>query len=295
MKIFRNLPVLIASGLIIVAGIVFYLTLVGVQQLVPVMSAKEDLGAYSIVRQNQLSTLQLPKKAVDAQPWLLTEDEYQKLYLDEDRPLVTTSRIFKGEAIDSNRVARVPQRSFAVVLPDERVVAASTTLAGSIIGAIQPGDVVDVTSSGDAGTSVSAAKVLCITTKPNGCRGVLPASIEPSTSSGAGAIGGTSTGNDKANVSLILAVPAADAASIAGNPVTLNLNTYCGFNERGLFTNNRSDFKCQAPGDRLAAKGLAALDAAKDNADEAADDKTTTDTPNQQTTPETPAAPTTRR
>jgi hypothetical protein len=280
MKIFRNIPIMIASGLIIVAGIVFYLTLVGVQQLVPVMTATSEIPAYSTIKQGQLGTIQLPKKAVDEQPWLLTEDEYQHDYVDAKRPLVTTARIFKGEAIDTNRVARVPQRSFAVVLPDERVVAASTTLSGSVIGAVQPGDVVDISSSGDGGASVTAAKVLCITTVADGCQGVLPASINPSTAGGGSSGGGGIGANQQANVSLILAVPAGDAASVAGSTVTLNLNTYCSFNEKGLFTNNRADFKCEVPGDRLASKGLAGLEDAQTS--------DTTEPPGEKTSPTTP-------
>lgn len=285
MKIFRNIPVLIAAGLILVAGIVFYVTLVGVQQLVPVMTANEDISAYSIVREEQLKTIQLPKKAVDSQPWLLTQDEYQSNYLDKKRALVTTAKIFKGETIDANRVARSPQQSFAVVLPDERVVSASTTLAGSIVGAIQSGDVVDVSSSGNSAASVTAAKVLCITSKPDGCQGVLPSSIEPSTSGGSGTSSGAAATRDQANVSLILAVPAADAPAIAGSVVTLNLNTFCSFNERGLFTNKRSDFKCQVPGDRLAAKGVAALQAASEKSAAQAEDSAAGEQTGEGTTP----------
>ncbi len=265
MRSAKNLPIIIAAILIVVAGVIFFMAIIGVQQLVPVMVPKSDTGAYAILRPSDLTTVDVPKKAVEDQPGILTEDEYNKQYNQQGnkKTLITTARLFKDEPISQNRIAATASQSYAAVLPDERVVSVTTTMPGSVLGTIQPGDVVDVSGSGSSdSTSTSDAKVLCISSKSDGCASVLPPSVEVTAS--AESSSASSSQNGAQSVYLILAVPTADAGSLAGGSVVLSLNTYCAFDASGKFIDARENQPCDLENSDSAGLGETATGATPD-------------------------------
>lgn len=245
MKRTRNsrLPTIIVAILIIVVGIGFYQAVVLAKNEVNVVTAAHDLPAYSFVSDPELEFKPVPRGSVGDTD--LTEEEYRERY--GDNGMVLTAQVLAGQRIDEREVATGPQESFSVVLPDERVVAATTTLAGAAVGTIQAGDVVDVSTDGglDGGADVQFSKVICIANSAAGCRGVLPPGVDLSAT-------GTSEG-----ISLLLAVPSEAADSIAGKQVTLALNPFCRVDRTGHFlpTREGAEEQCAAP-DRMAAEAL---------------------------------------
>jgi hypothetical protein len=240
----NRLPIIVASILILVVGIGFYQAVVVAKDEQGVVVAKQDLAAYSFVDQAQIEFMPVPRGSIREED--VTEDEYNELYGDEG--MVLTAQVLAGQRVDEREVASGPQQSFSVVLPDERVVAASTTATGAAVGTVQAGDVVDVSSEGGlegTGPLIEFAKVICIASTPSGCQGVLPPGVDLSVSGG----------SEEGSISLLLAVPRESATTIAGQNVTLALNPFCRVDRTGHFYTTRegAEEECQA-GDRMAAE-----------------------------------------
>lgn len=252
----KIVPVIIGLVLIAIAGIGFYRAYIGVQNLDNVMVAPEDMAAFTFVTKEDLEIKAVPESSITSDD--LTEDEYDTNYVTDgvDEGTVLTDSILAGQRIDERQVAENAEQSFAVVLPDERVVAANTTVAGAALGTIRAGDVVDVSSgSGTVGTtgggSSDYAKVICIATAASQCESVLP----PGVRLGSGDSGGSSSdiGSDEAGVIVLLAVDAPDAISIAGQSVTLSLNPFCRVDRSGYFVSTREGADgCSPPSERMA-------------------------------------------
>jgi len=237
-------PAVIAGILIIVISIGFYQAVVAAKAEKNVVTAKTDLPAYSFVSDADLEFTPVPKGSITEND--ITEDEYHELY--GENGLVLTERVLAGQRIDKREVAEGPQESFSVVLPDERVVAATTTLEGAAVGTIQAGDVVDVSSEGgdmSGGGLVEFAKVICIANTPSGCAGVLPPGVDLS-ASGSGE-----------NVIVLLAVPRDSAEAVSGRQVSMALNPFCRVDRSGYFVATRegAEPECKAPG-RMASDGI---------------------------------------
>lgn len=234
-----KLPAIIVAVLILIVGIGFYQVVVLAKNETNVVTAAHDLPAYSFVSDPELEFTPVPKGSITEND--LTEEEYRELY--GDGGMVLTAQVLAGQRIDKREVAEGPQESFSVVLPDERVVAATTTLTGAAVGTIQAGNVVDVSTEGglDGGIGVEFAKVICIANSATDCQGVLPPGVDLSAS-------GSSEG-----ISLLLAVPREAADEVSGKQVTLALNPFCRVDRTGHFVPTREDGakECNA-GDRLA-------------------------------------------
>lgn len=260
----KTVPLIIAVVLIGIAGIGFYRAIVGVQNLKPVLVAPEDLAAYTFVTKEDLKVVDVPEASIT--PEDLTVEEYDERYVvdGEDRGTVLTDSVLADQRIDERQVAEDPEKSFAVVLPDERVVAANTTMTGGALGTIRAGDIVDIsTDSGTVGTesggSSSFAKVICIATDPSQCESVLPPGVRLETSQESDNVSG-----DDSDVTLLLAVAEGDASAIAGRSVTLSLNPFCRVDRNGFFISTRTDEQaaCTPPSSRLASQGVREQEAA---------------------------------
>ena len=250
-----KLPLIVGVVFIVAAGIAIFGILKGVQDSVTVMTATQNLPAYSFVDSSDLEATAVPQASVT--PNDLTEDEFVDQY---DSEIAILGPVLAGQRIDKRYIPEAKNASFAVVLPDERVVAATSTVAGAAVGTIQAGDVVDVNSessgiSSSAATS-SFAKVLCIATQPSGCQGVLPPGVKINADD---SDSGSSRSTSDSPVIVLLAVPQEDAAGISGQSVTLALDPFCRVDNSGYFFSPREadgeDFLCKAPSDRLASRG----------------------------------------
>lgn len=247
-----NLPLIISVVLILVAGVGYYKAFTGAQDLVDVVVAGTDLPPFIAVQEAQLSHVNLSSSSV--RPGDMTWQYYKEHYgsAADASQIIPVYTVVAGQVLDINVLAKSPQESFSIVLPDERVVAVTSSIAGAALGTIQPGDVVDAQTSGSGGASIVAAfaKVLCIATSSSGCRGVLPA--------GQDVIAGvkdTSYASNGGPIKLLLVVAATDANELAGKDVALSLNTQCGIDQYGYFTQARASYPCAAPSDRDASQG----------------------------------------
>lgn len=247
-----KLPAIIGTIFIIAAGIAVFMVLKGVSNDVTVMTAKNDLPAYSFVTGKDLTATQVPEASVTSDD--LTQSEFDGKYKGK---FVIASPVLSGQRIDTRTIPSADNASFSAVLPDERVVAVTATVPGAASGTIQAGDVVDATLSGvgtDTAGSASSSydKVLCVATQPSGCEGVLPPGVNINAADQS-----SQTAASDNPVLVILAVPQTDAAALAGNNVALSLNPFCQVDTDGYFFSPRSssgkDFLCQAPSDREAA------------------------------------------
>jgi hypothetical protein len=245
-------PIIIAVAVILAAGIFSFILLRGIQDNVNVVVPKEDLAAYSFVGESDVDFVGVPKASVTE--YDLTEDEFQNEYEGE---VVISAPVLSQQRID-NRYIAADSASFAVVLPDERIVAATSSVAGAAVGTIQAGDVVDINAGGglsvSEGGSSQYAKVLCIATQPSGCSAVLPPGVNINANDN-----DETTGVTQAPVIVLLATVAADASAISGQEVTLALNPFCRVDKEGYFTSPREGtgdnrFMCRAPADRLASR-----------------------------------------
>lgn len=237
MKIFKNIPVLVAAAFIIAAGIGFYLAMSSVQDLTSVMVAKAApisgergcLQPFTFLNDSNLTVVQVPKGSVNA--WDLTQDQYDAQYRNvKGHRLMLIARVCNGQRIDTQEDATANvSSSLAVAQPGEEVVAVTSTLPAAVMGLIQPGDVINVQGdSGSGGTNVPDAKVLCISGQANGCNYVMPPGQSVS-ANGSGS-GTGKTGSEVYRtlpVFMVLAVPSSDAAQIAGTDVAVALDPYC--------------------------------------------------------------------
>src|SRR5690606_5480272 len=133
--------------------------------------------------------------------------------------------------IDKRYIPKEKNASFAVTLPDERIVAVTSTIAGAAIGTVQAGDVVTVSTSSSplSGGEITSeyAKVLCITSTPSGCQGILPPTVSVNSVKLDESDGPSARGSGDKVIAL-LSVAEQDAQDLAGaSEATLTLNPFC--------------------------------------------------------------------
>lgn len=227
---------------IVCAGVAAWVAITRAQNTEEIMVAGKDLAAYSFIRSGDLKAEAVSKSSITDNN--LTKAEFE----DMKSEAVISSAFLEGQRIDTRNVLDDESSSFAVVLPDERVVAATSTVTGAAVGTIQAGDVVDINNE----DSISRfGKVICIATEPSGCKGVLPAGVTINADDS-----GDSQG--EGSVLVLLAVPAEEATSIAGKAVNLALNPFCRVDNDGFFYSPRESengqFDCTPPPGRQASR-----------------------------------------
>jgi hypothetical protein len=254
----KKLIPLIAGLFILFAGVAFYVAFQSARQLESVVVAKGNIAAYTLVSPSDISAVGVPKGSVTAND--ITWATYEKNYVKANKPLITTLQVLAGDRLDSREVAVDSQSSFDVVSADERVVAVTATIVGAGLGTINAGDVVDAQESSNGGTGgggTTFAKVICISASAAGCAGVLPPGVTLSVTGSS-----SSTTTSSSLVYVLLSVDANDAAAIAGQQVSLDLNPFCTFGSTASnvtpsqFVSARPNGpKCQAPPGRDATTG----------------------------------------
>lgn len=243
-----NFSLIAGIILILIAGVVFYSAYTSVSKQEAVMVAAERLDPYLALVEDQIRVELVASGSITDND--LTEAEYRELYADQGIPLVPLVAILDGQRIDERAIAQTAQASFSVVSPDERVVGVTATLPAAVLGTLQGGDVVDARSTEGEPLLTVFAKVICISAKSEGCRGVLPTGQDIT-----GGDDGSSPIGASQQVKVILAVPEQDAIAIAGKAVALSLNPFCRVDQSGMFVSVRIDAPCRAPADRLASQG----------------------------------------
>lgn len=254
-KLNKKVVPIAAAVLIILAGVGFYSAIQAATQPESVMVAVSNIPAFTNVQSSQLKAESVPKGSVTSED--LTQSEYQSEYIRSHKPLIVTMEILSGQRIDRRVIATSARSSFDIVSPDERVIAVTSSTAGAALGTINAGDVVDVSTSSNAGSSGGAsttfAKVICISTSVTGCAGVLPPGVSLTISS-SGSSSTTTPGQGQ--VYVLLSVAATDATALAGQNVNLALNPFCvvGSTAPGIrpdqFVSAIPNVPCQAPANR---------------------------------------------
>lgn len=247
MKNVKNLPLFAALVLIGVAAFGFFSIIRGITNNEEVMVAASTLEAYTFVNQDDLESTEVPQAAVSDD--MITRSEYEELFFDEegrDLGTVITYPFLEGQWLVEGGLSKNPENTFAVVLPDERVAAVTASATGAGLGTIRPGDVVTATkedSGGERGVVVDYSKVLCITTRANGCTDVLPGSRGQSE---------TSQEASEGSFYILLAVPKDFAPQISGSAVALTQDPFCRVGPEGQFIGD----DCDPPDDREASSGI---------------------------------------
>lgn len=242
----KTLPLIAGILLCLVAAVAFFLAFTNSRSQSNIMVAKDNISAFSYVDSSNVEASAVADSSITDND--LTEEEFQDL----GEKFAVTDSFLAGQRIDSRAIAEETS-SFGVVLPDERVVAVTSTLAGISGGLIKAGDIVDVQSGGSssdgAGDTVSGfAKVLCVALDPNECQGVIPDGVSVPR-------GDQQTGEQ---ILVILATQQDEAGLISGKEVTLSLNPFCRVDSRGYFISPRrsqgQDFVCAPDASRLASQ-----------------------------------------
>lgn len=246
-----NLPLIIAIFLIAVAGFGFYSAFRKAQDSVAVMVASNDLPPFIAIQEGGIEPVEVPRGSVTEDD--IEQSEYEALVEERGGSLIPVIIVLKGQRLNEKAIAEDPQSSFSIVLPDERVVAVTASVPGAVLGAIQPGAVVDVQTAG-RGSDVAAAsfaKVLCVAADAKQCEGVLPAGQQLTVG---GEESGVSSSNSGGPIKILLVVAADEANKIAGQNVTVSLNTFCRVDPKGYFVSVQEARRCEVPlGGRLAA------------------------------------------
>jgi Flp pilus assembly protein CpaB len=233
--------------LLIVATALFFRAYLFARNTEPIVVAASQLEPYSAVKAGEIKYENVPQASVTAND--LTQDEYEKTYQKRKLPLVVTARFLKGQRLDKREIARTAQESFAVVSPDESVVAVTTTLSGAAVGSIKPGDVVDVRAAGtanggqDSTGGANYAKVLCIASQISGCSDVIPSGVSLQSTGQTASTKSTAPTNEQP-VYVLLSVAKADARGLAGSTVALALNPFCTVDNHGVFRSVSKDHPC---------------------------------------------------
>jgi len=248
-------PLIIGVVFILLAAVGAWWAISQAQNNGEVMVAKSNISAYSFVSDAELEALSVPLSSITGDD--LTKKEFE----DMNSKAVISNPVLSGQRIDKRYVLSAENASFAAVLPDERIVAANSSVTGAAIGTIQAGDVVDVTVDGGA-LSSPFSKVLCIATEPSGCSAILPAGVDINADD-SGDSGSSSSGDQ--SVLLLLAVPTDEASAISGQSVTLALNPFCRVDNNGYFFSPRAAaageaFVCEPPDNRDASDNPDNLD-----------------------------------
>jgi Flp pilus assembly protein CpaB len=241
----KTAPLIVGIILCVVAAVAFFLALTRVRDESNIIVAKENIAAFSYVDQSNSEPVGVPKSSITEND--ITEKEFNDL----ENKFATSTSFLAGQRIDKRSIVK-GESSFGVVLPDERVVAVTSTVSGIGGGLIKPGDIVDVqigggSASGGNQTVSEFSKVLCVALDPNECQDVVPDGVKVPTSQ-----------TNSEQIMVVLATPENDAASIAGQEVTLSLNPFCRVDARGYFFSPRasegSGFRCAPDPSRLASK-----------------------------------------
>jgi len=247
-----NLTAVGAAVMIVVAGILVVAFLSAASKTTAVMTASADLSPYLSARSGQLAVTNVPAKSVTSDD--LTQAEYQSEYVAQNLSVVPLLTILSGQRIDKRAVALVPEQSFAVVLPDEAVVAVNSSLSGALNGGIKAGDIVDVILNSNSGGSGAApesnfAKVLCVGTTLADCAGVTPTAAKFTKTK---VTDSTATSGP---IKVLLAMNKDDAPQFAGQPVAFSLNPLCAFDANGFFVSTRPGkaMACTPPATRAGA------------------------------------------
>jgi hypothetical protein len=248
-----SLPLIASIALIAIAGVGYYLAFAKAQNSVSIAVANKTLQPFMAAASGDIVKAEVPKGSLGTND--LTWADYESKYANANLQVLPSLTILEGQRIDQRELSTGDQISFGIVLPDERVIAVTSSVAGADLGVVQPGAVVDVTatggSSGTDGVVSPYVKVLCISASDTGCRGVLGAGQQLSIG---GSKSSTSTSSSGGPVKILLAVPASDAIKFAGTSVSLSLNTFCSVDQSGHFVSLRTDHPCQAPAGREASK-----------------------------------------
>lgn len=188
-----------------------------------VVVPKKTIKPFQLISGSDFEQVKIAKDRSPVGKRILTAKQLQKLTKDGKKPIFSTVMLMEGAVVDEQALGSSVTGSFAVVGPGELAVAVKTSLAGSVAGTAQPGSVVIATSD----QATVNAKVICVGVSASDCRGAAPGADS-------GSAGGSQQKSDGGgDLVILLAVPAADAPSIAGATVNLALNPHCTVSDAG--------------------------------------------------------------
>lgn len=244
----RRFPLSAVLGVVLmfIAFFGIFVGINGFMKKTTIMVANGNLAAFVDAR-SHLRFQAVPTASVTSND--ITAAEYDSSY--KSQPVLPLVPVLDGQRLDKRIVAVSP---LSFVLPDERVIGVTASLAQAAGGNIRSGSVVDVQGANNGLSSASGSqfdKVLCVSQNPADCSTLVPGSTFKSSKSGGGLVsgGGSSSGP---TVYLALAVPTADALTLGGEQVSLSLDPFCAVDRNGYFVSVQPNRPCAAPQGRQA-------------------------------------------
>lgn len=221
---FSRIIVLLA-GLVFVGGLSLYLASLRPQSIT-VYEPSHAIGAYQRIKTTDFTKVKVLRDKHSAND--ITFDYLSKQLKKHGGFIYFDIAVAKGERVDSRHLRGNQLGTLSVVVaPDERVVAVSASLLGSVAGIVRPGDVVSVVG-GDGAKLAEYAKVISVGVGAAAGDGVVTSapstssSSKPSTSS-------TAASPSNGSLTLLLAVATDEAEALANSNqgVVLIYNPFC--------------------------------------------------------------------
>lgn len=243
-------PTLAASFVLaLVLGLAAAIGYSQLQSKATIYVAKREIPPYTTLTKSMFNAVKVPRNSVTAND--LTPELFDRKFGGGRNVPITRLELLAGQRVDQRALLSSTTGALAAVKSDEVVVAINTTLSGIIGGAITPGSVVDVIPS--SGGVLSQASITGNGGKPNknasqsaGAVGVADNVKVLGVGVGAAAGQNISSATDNSNVKnakdngsggnviVVLAVPAADAATVLSTPdPMLALNPHLRFDQAG--------------------------------------------------------------
>ncbi len=222
----------IVAAIVLTSALALYLGTLRAKTI-SIYEPNHDIGAYQRVDPRADFT----KVKVLRDSGKLSENEITYTYLNKqfkksDGFIFFDTAVKANERVDNRHLLGNKLGTLSVVVaPDERVVAVSTSVLGSVAGIVRPGDVVSVVGS-DGAKLAEFAKVISVGVGVQAGVGVVaPADKTSSGSSSSSGAGGPSstTGPSSGNLTLLLAVATDEAEALANSNqgVVLVYNPFC--------------------------------------------------------------------
>jgi hypothetical protein len=216
------------AAIVLVSALAVFLASLRAETITIYVPSK-DIGAYQRVDENDLQELKVLKDAEDIRGNEITFETVDKLIKKSDGYIFFDVPVFKGERVDKRHLKGNKLGTLSVVVaPDERVVAVSASLLGSVARIVRPGDVVSVVGS-DGAKLAEYAKIISVGSGAEAGEGVVtdPENSKGSSKDSGG--GSQSSGSGSGNLTLLLAV-ATDEAEVLANAnqgVVFIYNPFC--------------------------------------------------------------------
>jgi hypothetical protein len=186
-----------------------------------------DIGAYQRVDESDLKKVKVLKDSEELRRNEITFEVLDKLIKKSDGYIFFDVPVFANERVDKRHLKGNKLGTLSVVVaPDERVVAVSASVLGSVARIVRPGDVVSVVGS-DGAKLAEYAKIISVGSGAAAGDGVVTDPPPGGSKSESGSNGSSSSGGSNLTLLLAVATDEAEVLANANQGVVLIYNPFC--------------------------------------------------------------------